>query len=242
MEHLTTVDSTNNYLKNLANKHILPNGYCVCADFQTSGRGQTDSSWESAKGENLLFSVYFETGKIPLNEQFLLSEIVSVSIGNALKKYVPDVKIKWANDIFVRDKKLAGILIETVIQNNKMKYAIVGVGLNVNQLEFVQNRTTAISLRQILGRRLDHDKLLTELLTELNSLYENFEIGKKCSLENEYFKLLYRTDNFYEYSSDDEIFRAKIVSVDSDGCLNLLTDKNFIRKFYFKQVKFQVAF
>ncbi|MDR3226315.1 MAG: biotin--[acetyl-CoA-carboxylase] ligase [Prevotellaceae bacterium] len=240
MEYLTTVDSTNNYLKKLASEHILPDGYCVCADFQTLGRGQVDSNWESAKGENLLFSIYFEAGKIPLNEQFLLSEIVSVGIGNALKKYVPDVKIKWANDIFVNNKKLAGILIETVIQNSKMKYAIVGVGLNVNQLEFIQNRTTAISLRQILGKQIDRDELLTELLTEINLLYGNFEVNSKYNLENEYFKLLCRTDNFYEYSSEGETFRAKIVSVDSDGCLNLLTDKDLIRKFYFKQVKFLI--
>jgi len=234
---ISETDSTNLYLRKLLNVSDLPNFFCVFTDFQTSGRGQQGTTWKSNKGENLLFSFLIHSQKIPLEKQFLISEMVSIGICNALKKNNLDTKIKWANDIFYNNKKLAGILIETIISGDKMKYAIVGVGLNVNQIEF-SNLPNAISLRQIFGKKFDNQAILENILTEISILFENFDINYPENLQKKYFELLYRNSGYHIFEDKNEKFYAKILSVAPDGCLNLLTDKGLEKSFYFKEVKF----
>ena len=235
---ISETDSTNLYLRKLLNDSDLPNFFCISADFQTSGRGQQGTTWQSNRGENLLFSFLIHSEKIPLDKQFFLSEIVSIGICNALKNSGLDAKIKWANDIFYQDKKLAGILIETIISGDKMKYAIVGVGLNVNQIEFSENLPHAISLRQILGKEVDCQAILENILMKISVLFENFDVNNSDDLQKKYFNLLYRNSGYYLFEEKNEKIYAKILSVDSDGCLKLLTDKGLEKSFYFKEVKF----
>ena len=240
MIKIPQTDSTNLYLRKLLNESDLPNFFCVSADFQTNGRGQKESVWESNRGENLLFSFLIHSGKIPLEQQFLLSEIVSIGICNALKINSLSTEIKWANDIFYQDKKLAGILIETIIAGDKMKYAIVGIGLNVNQTEFSENLPYAISLRQILGKKLDRQAILENILVEISILFENFDVKNSADLQNKYFELLYRNSGYHLFEDKNGKFYAKIISVAPDGCLKLLTDNALEKNFYFKEVKFVV--
>ena len=235
---ISEIDSTNLYLRKLLNESDLPNFFCVSADFQTNGRGQQGTIWEANRGENLLFSFLIHSEKIPITQQFLLSQIVSVGICNALKDSGLDTKIKWANDIFYQDKKLAGILIETIISGDKMKYAIVGVGLNVNQSAFSENLPNAISLRQILGKKIDCQAILENILTEIYKLFENFDIKNSENLQKKYFELLYRNSGYHLFEEKNEKFYAKILSVASDGCLKLLTDNDLEKSFYFKEIKF----
>jgi len=235
---ISETDSTNLYLRKLLNDSDLPNFFCVYADFQTNGRGQQGTNWQSKRGENLLCSFVIRTPKIPLDKHFLLSEIVSVGICNTLKKNNLDVRIKWANDIFFKDKKLAGILIETIVCGNKMKYAIVGVGLNVNQIVFPENLPNAISLRQILGQQLDNRVVLESILTEIHKLFDNFDVKNSENLQKRYFDLMYRNCGYHIFEDKNEKFFAKILSVAPDGCLKLLTNNNIEKSFYFKEVKF----
>jgi len=234
------IDSTNLYLRRLLNKSDLPSFFCVSTDFQTSGRGQQGTIWEANRGENLLFSFLIHSEKIPPDKQFLLSEIVSIGICNALKNNGLNTTIKWANDIFFEDKKLAGILIETIISGDKMKYAIVGVGLNINQMEFSKNLSNAVSLRQILGKKLDCQVILENILKEISLLFENFDIRNSDDLQKKYFELLYRNSGYHFFEKNNEKFYAKILSVSSDGCLKLLTDKGLEKNFYFKEVRFML--
>ena len=235
---ISETDSTNLYLRKLLKEKDLPNFFCVSADFQTKGRGQNGTIWESNRGENLLFSFLIHSEKIPLDKQFLLSEIVSIGICNAMKKHNLDTKIKWANDIFYQDKKLAGILIETIILGNKMKYAIVGIGLNVNQIEFSNDLPNAISLRQIFNKWCDCQEILNTILMEISILFETFDLKNRENLQKKYFELLYRNNGYHLFEDKNENFYAKILSVAPDGCLKLLTDKGLKKKFYFKEVKF----
>jgi BirA family biotin operon repressor/biotin-[acetyl-CoA-carboxylase] ligase len=235
---ITETDSTNLYLRKLLNNSDLPDGFCVSADFQTNGRGQKDSVWEAKKGENLLFSFLLNSEKIPPTQQFLLSEIVSTGMCNALKNIGLQAEIKWANDIFFQNKKLAGILIETIILGEKMKYAIVGIGLNVNQTDFSENLPYAVSLHQILGYKLDCQMLLENILTEILKIFKDFDKKNSDDLQKKYFELLYRNSGFHFFEEKNNKFRAKILSVAPDGCLKLLTDNNIERSFYFKEIKF----
>ena len=237
---ISETDSTNLYLRKLLNDSDLPDFFCVSADFQMSGRGQQGTIWESNRGENLLFSFLIHSEKIPLEKQFLLSEIVSIGICNALRNSNLDTKIKWANDIFYQDKKLAGILIETIISGDKMKYAIVGVGLNVNQIEFSKDLSNAISMRQILDKEVDCQAILENILTEIYNLFETFDVNNSEDLQKKYFELLYRNSGYHLFEKKGEKFYAKILSVAPDGCLKLLTDKGLEKSFYFKEVKFVI--
>ena len=235
---ISETNSTNLYLRKLLSESDLPDFFCVSADFQTSGRGQQGTTWQSNRGENLLFSFLIHSEKIPLDKQFLLSEIVSIGICNALENSGLDAKIKWANDIFYQDKKLAGILIETIISGDKMKYAIVGVGLNVNQIEFSKDLPNAISLRQILGKVVDCQVVLENILTKISVLFENFDVNNSDDLQKKYFNLLYRNSGYHLFEENNEKFCAKILSVASDGCLKLLIDNDLEKSFYFKEIKF----
>jgi BirA family biotin operon repressor/biotin-[acetyl-CoA-carboxylase] ligase len=238
VRYLKEISSTNDYVFNLLKYSELEHGFCVSANFQNAGKGQSGNVWEAEAGKNLLFSIFLNTNKIPVNQQFILSEIVSVSIVNVLKKYVPSVKIKWANDIFFKKKKLAGILIKTIIKNNEMISAVIGIGLNVNQLKFVENKGKAISLRMILGKKLEKSKILIQIVTEILANYGQFNSANQKTIENKYFSQLIRTDDYYPYKAENETFFAKITAVESNGCLHLLTKSGKEKKFLFKEVEF----
>lgn len=239
---LDTVDSTNRYLADMLKNGLLPNGYCVCSEFQESGRGQVGNVWESQKGQNLLISILLHSEKIPLDKQFLLSKVVSIAICQFLEKNSISAKIKYPNDIFYGDKKIAGILIENQITGNKMKYSIVGIGLNVNQLEFEANNSrTATSMRQITGIIYDRQLLLSNLRSLIVDLVEDFDVEHKDFYKKLYFANLYRRDGFYKYeTADGETFEAKIVDIADDGMLQLITDNGIEYNFYFKQVRFVI--
>ena len=235
---LQTTSSTNSYLSDLLSQGTFPHGYCVCSSFQSAGRGQAGNIWESAEGENLLFSLLLHTHKFPLDRQFLLSEVVSIAICRFLSRYQISARIKYPNDIFVGDKKIAGILIENRIVGKTMQYSIVGIGLNVNQEVFLQNRATATSMRSITGERYHIDVLLQSLRHEILDSVDGFSIENKAKCKDLYFSLLYRCDGYYPYEADGVRFDAKIVDIADDGMLHLTTDKGEERKYYFKQVRF----
>ena len=235
---LQTTSSTNSYLSDLLSQGTFPHGYCVCSRFQSAGRGQAGNIWESADGENLLFSLLLHTQKFPLDRQFLLSEVVSIAICRFLSRYQISARIKYPNDIFVGDKKIAGILIENRIVGKAMQYSIVGIGLNVNQEVFIQNKATATSMRSITGERYHIDALLQSLRHEILDRVDGFSIENKSECKELYFSLLYRCDGYYPYEADGVRFDAKIVDIADDGMLHLTTDKGEERKYYFKQVRF----
>jgi BirA family biotin operon repressor/biotin-[acetyl-CoA-carboxylase] ligase len=136
-----TLSSTQQQLRAMPD---VRNGCVVVADFQTQGRGQQGTTWESEQGKNLLLSILIEPTNLPVANLFDLSRATALAIAHFLRDKKIDAKIKWANDIFVEDKKIAGILIEPTIRDVSVRQAIVGIGLNVNQLSFNLPRATSI--------------------------------------------------------------------------------------------------
>ena len=241
---ITWVDSlvsTNTTLMERLKSEALDNGFCLSTRFQTSGRGQAGNSWESSRGENLLFSLLIHSEKFPLDRQFVLSKVVSVAILRYLKSKKIDVKIKYPNDIFYGDRKLAGILIENVISGGKMKYSVVGIGLNVNQTEFEINGKTAISMSQIIGEKYDLERELENLCCQILACIREFSEDSIETYQSGYCDNLYRGKGFFQYQTPlGEEFSAEIVSVSDDGRLNLQTSEGVSRSFYFKEVKFVI--
>lgn len=234
---ISETNSTNALLWEMVRKNKLPEGFTLQADFQTAGKGQIGNSWESAAGKNLLFSMVLYPVHIAPDEQFLVSQLVSIGIKRVLDEYTRNITVKWPNDIYWDDKKIAGILIENSLQGNKIKAVVIGIGLNVNQREFVSNAPNPVSLLQIMGKRQNRTQLLEKISKSILTLYEELDADK---IRSEYAKSLYRKDGFYTFSTDTESFQARIETVCPDGQLVLETDKGDRKEFYFKEVKFVI--
>lgn len=238
-QHLPEVVSTNVLLKQMAQEQSLPHGYCLSVDFQTAGQGQGGAHWESAKSENLLFSLLLHPHKIAPAEQFLLSQIVSIALCEALREYIPEVKIKWPNDIYIGHKKLCGILIQTQLQSQSMTHAIIGIGLNVNQDIFRSAAPNPISLKQVAGREFDRDALLAVLVEAILNEYDAYQEEDKMQLRHRYFELLYRNDGLFPYTSEGNKFFACIDDILPTGQLCLRKEDGEIVTFGFKEVVFE---
>jgi len=238
--YIKETDSTNNLIRKMMQDEVLPEGFMVYTDFQTAGKGQPGNTWESEDGENLLFSIVLYPHKIPINEQFILSEIVSLSIKNVLSKYTDKISVKWPNDIYWNDRKIAGILIENSLKKNLINHCIIGIGLNINQTVFRSDAPNPVSLKQITGKEMDREIILSEIHTEILRQYEEFD---KVFVHHQYLESLYRRENYHAYMDaiTHERFLARIETVETDGKLILITDKNERKAYYFKEVQFDLT-
>ena len=238
-DHLVETASTNTYLQQLDTDRHLPEGHIVYTDTQRAGRGQRGNSWESQPGKNLTFSLLLRPEHIPPNQQFLLSQAVSLAMTDLLGRYATGFSIKWPNDIYWEDKKIAGILIENVLSGTTFARSIVGIGLNINQATFVSDAPNPVSLFQITGHTYDIEAVLDQFADAFRTRYlQTFDIGSVQALREEYAATLYRNDGVYPYCSEGETFYASITGVEPDGHLILTTDTGEERRFAFKEVSF----
>jgi BirA family biotin operon repressor/biotin-[acetyl-CoA-carboxylase] ligase len=229
--HIGETDSTNQWLKD----HTEGQTPCVVvADFQTAGRGCGTNTWESEQGKNLLFSVMLHPENLPANKQFQISMAISLAIVDAVGQLVGDLSIKWPNDIYWRNGKLAGILIENRLQGTLIKDSIIGVGLNVNQREFKSKAPNPVSLWQITGQETDREQLLQDILERL----ERYMAPSNLPNGEAYRKKLYRRKGFHPYTDKDGAFMAEIAGVEADGHLLLIDDNGQQRRYAFKEVTF----
>jgi BirA family biotin operon repressor/biotin-[acetyl-CoA-carboxylase] ligase len=228
--HIAETDSTNRWLRERGGEGDM----VVVADYQTAGKGQGTNSWESERGKNLLFSVLYHPQRIPANRQFHISMAVSLAIADALGEHIGDVSIKWPNDIYWRNAKICGILIENRLLGQTIRDSIIGVGVNVNQRQFHSNAPNPVSLWQIHGHETDRELLLQSILDKF-TLYIN-----KKEIKTQYLHLLYRRKGFHPYADREGSFMAEIVDVEDDGHLLLCDDNGQQRRYAFKEVSFVI--
>ena len=237
--HLAETASTNSYARELPSDSGT---LLITADHQTAGRGQRGNTWESAAGHNLLFSLVVHPEEIPASLQFSLCELISVALCEVLARYVTDIRIKWPNDIYHKDKKLCGILIEHDIEGTHLSRSIIGVGLNVNQTEFTSDAPNPISLRQILGREVEREALLETIATRFMELYTQHTSPtptlSRTALHERYVRLLYRRDQHAPYRDVCGPFTATLRTVAPDGRLLLEDTQGQQRSYLFKEVEF----
>ena len=231
--------STNLYLRELLKEGAPADKTVVTAQFQLAGRGQQGNSWFADKGKNLLFSILIYPENIVAKEQFGISRIVSLAVKKTLDRYVEDIRVKWPNDIYWRDKKMGGILIENNLQGNYIQSSTIGIGLNINQDDFPQTLPNPVSLKQVAGVDLDRNTVLDQVLHEFFDLYGRLAQGGASSIEEEYMKSLYRAEGFHWFEDSGGRFQAKIEDVRPSGHLVLVTpDKKEERVYAFKEVQF----
>lgn len=226
--HIDETDSTNRWLKECTGGQ---SPCAVVADYQTAGRGCGTNSWESERGKNLLFSMKIQPENLPANKQFRISMAISLAIVDALDQLVGNLSIKWPNDIYWRNGKLAGILIENRLQGSLIKDSIIGVGLNVNQREFKSKALNPVSLWQITGQETDREQLLKDIL-------ERFDSYLQKDNRTDYLSLLYRRKGFHPFADKDGAFMAELIDVEDDGHLQLRDDDGRKRRYAFKEVQF----
>lgn len=235
--YIKQTNSTNEQLWKMIREGDLPEGFVLYTDFQTAGKGQIGNFWESEAGKNLLFSMCLFPKQIPIEHQFLISQLVSLAIKNVLGKYTDSISIKWPNDIYWNDKKLGGILIENSLQGKSFKAVVIGVGLNVNQKEFRSDAPNPVSLIQITGKSIERKKIMRDIQENVVNLYHNLDASQ---IRKKYAAALFRRNGFYLYRADNELFEAEICSVKSDGQLELQTLSGERKGFYFKEVQFVI--
>ena len=237
-----SIGSTNTYLRSLNGGDPLYDYEVAVAGFQTAGRGQKGNTWESEAGKNLLFSILAHPRNIKVQEQFYISESIALATSDAVitaigPQYAPGVSVKWSNDIYWNDFKMAGILIENTLQGSSILDTVVGVGLDVNQEVFLSDAPNPISLKNITGREFDLDALLNDIVDRFIG-YMELPAHKCPDVDKLYRSRLYRREGFHKFRDVQGEFEARIEGVRPDGCLMLLTDSGQHRVYEFKQVQF----
>jgi len=229
---LESVDSTNNYTANRARGNDLRHGTVILAVEQTAGKGQMGAVWQSNAGENCTFSVFLDNVNMSVERQFLLTKIVCLSLIDTLRNYGLNPAIKWPNDIYVGDRKIAGVLIENIVQGKTIVRSIVGVGLNVNQRDF--GRLSATSLRLEKKTSFSIDEVLFAFIAAFNKrlIHLNDPL-----LDAEYHGLMYWLNETRTFSGNNEVFEGKIKGINEKGEL-LIERSGEIQSFHLKSIRF----
>ena len=234
------VTSTNDALRSMIeeNKENSPleEFTVLYTDWQSKGRGMVGNVWESNPQENILASFYLTPPILP-QDQSLMNIFFSLAVRKMLAKYLPIVKIKWPNDIYIHNKKIAGILMEHSIQGDKIIYTIAGVGINLNQntFDFAPNPTSILLETGFYNGRIT---LIKELYYIAKNYYQLIEQGEYEQLRKEYYWHLYRFGEFRSFLIKDELIAAKITGVDGFGRLQLETMNGETIFCGYKEVKF----
>ena len=236
--HFDQLDSTNAYLQRMQSEHDIRN-WVVSTDEQTAGKGMGSNGWESETGKNLTFSLAVDMGFLPAERQFLLSEAVALGIIEVLDKTLPteQLSIKWPNDIYYGNCKLAGILINSTIKANMMDLSIIGIGLNVNQMQFQDWPTHPISLKMITGKEYDLKPMLEQIASQVIKKVELLK-SDPTSIEQDYLKRLFRYQTWADYEVGGNVRRLFMTGIDSFGRLMLVDEKNNSYCFDIKEIRF----
>ncbi|WP_421945574.1 biotin--[acetyl-CoA-carboxylase] ligase [Pedobacter sp.] len=237
---LNEVDSTNNYLKNLASKsEPLTEGTVIMADHQFAGRGQQDTIWQTEPGKNISASVFLKPAFLPINKQFYLNMAVSVAISEALTFFLPEaVNIKWPNDIYYNGKKLGGILIENALSGSVIKSSVIGFGLNINQEKFQPElEEKATSVFQILHKNVQLESVLEKIFVYMEKYYLNLKSQRYSFLQKTYLEQLLNFETAAKYKQNGQVFEGIIKGVRENGILAMEIDSE-IRNFNFKEIEY----
>ena len=236
--HFDLIDSTNAYLQRKQSECDIRN-WVVSADGQTAGKGMGNNSWESEVGQNLTFSLAADLGFLPAERQFLLSEAVPLGIIEVLDELLPSEKlsVKWPNDIFYENRKLAGILINSTIKAGIMDVSIIGVGLNVNQMQFQDWPTHPISMKMITGQSYDLQPLLEQIAEHIIKKIKQLK-SDPASIEQEYLKRLFRHRTWADYEVNGKVLRLFITGIDPFGRLMLVDEHQVSTSFDIKEIRF----
>ncbi len=237
---LSETDSTNNYANRLITAGKAVEGAVVLSHFQQKGRGQRGNSWESTFGENMLATIILFPRFLPAGSQFYLSKITSLALVDWLKPKVNGVSIKWPNDIYVENGKIAGILIETSIQGNYFHSAVIGIGLNLNQLDFSCQLPNPVSLKKLTGEEFNPETTAGEVRDIFMRWYQKLKDGLTEEIDACYFGNLFRKNAWAQFRKNETLFEARILGIGEYGQLLLADRAGNQSSYLFKEIEFVI--
>lgn len=243
VHQLHSVDSTNTYLQEFLHREKVEEGFVVSANEQTAGRGHGRNSWESNPGKNLTFSLLLKPFFILPENQFLLTQIISLAIVDFLLEILPKKKvtIKWPNDIYIGDKKVAGILIQNFIKGAIIDYTIAGIGVNVNQKVFLSDAPNPVSLIHFTQKPMVLADVLDRLLMQIKKVYEqSVSITVQEEINKKYLSHLFRYKETAAFKEKGLQFKAMILGIGRFGQLILLHENGEEKSYSFKEVEFVI--
>ena len=215
---------------------VLKDKMAILTWCQTQGRGQATNRWESEPNKNIAMTLVFRPEQLPAAKQFAISMVVALGCMDFVGRYVKNVTIKWPNDIYVGNDKIAGILIEHRIVGSCIQYSLCGIGLNVNQAEFLSDAPNPVSLIQLISKELSLSDVLEELLECIGKRYA--DVKEYAVLEEAFQKNMYRSQGVFNWEDEQGVFQASIVGVDEYGQLILEDVAGKKRVYAFKEVKY----
>ena len=222
---LQSVDSTNNYARQQIHAGLAQHGMAIFAHQQLSGKGQRGKDWISEKDANIILSIVIKQPPLLLTQQFMFSACVAVAAHDLCMKYAgTDTKIKWPNDLYWQDRKAGGILIESVVMSSESgaatwQWAIVGIGINVNQTVFPSELPNPVSLKQITGKDFITIVLAKELCSFVEKYFQQLIAEGFDQVFNKYNQYLYKRNEIAKLKKDNRVFEAIIKSVSRSGKL-----------------------
>lgn len=234
---LNETDSTNRFLREYTGDEGVTLTVAT-AEYQTLGKGTGANTWESGRGENLLFSMMFRPSGLPVSRQFEIIETIAVVVRDVLGERTDGITIKWPNDIYWRDRKMAGILSECDVSGGAISRCIVGVGININQTEFKSDAPNPVSLRQICGKVFNRKAILYDVIRLFAERLKCIDGGNFSYIRSAYLQHLYHKEGVHEFEDGRGRFSASIVTVEEDGHLVLRREDGDVSEYAFKEVKY----
>ena len=227
---LKEVASTNTFLKDALSKSTpLLEGTVIMAEKQFAGRGQTNNNWLSEEGMNLTFSILLNPSFLQVDRQFELNKAISLALNDVLKIHAGNqVRIKWPNDSYIVKNKVAGMLIENVVNGTRIRHAIVGIGLNVNQTKFPPSLNNVTSLKQELHKDYDLIVLLGEICSAIEARYLQLKAGHLAKINADYIDRLYLLNEWSVFKTQNRVFKGKIIGVSRLGQLQMETTEGIM--------------
>ncbi|MCA1758632.1 MAG: biotin--[acetyl-CoA-carboxylase] ligase [Bacteroidales bacterium] len=237
---LTEVESTNNYANQLVLSKAAEHGTVVLAQYQKMGRGQQKNHWESEFGKNMLASFILYPEFLTAAKQFYISKIVSLALVDFLKTETNGVSVKWPNDIYFQNKKIAGILIENTIKGVNVSSAIIGIGLNLNQGKFFSDAPNPVSLKQNTGKDYIVETVAGQIREYFFIWYEKLQTGCFNEIDTTYYNQLFRANEWALFAKQGVQFEARICGIGDFGQLILEERNGSLSEFMFKEVEFVI--
>lgn len=241
---LQETDSTSRYISQLCNdlQEGIAEFTTVTAEFQSAGKGQRGNSWEAEEGKNLLFSFVLYPTFLEARRQFILSQIVSLSIKEELDRWSDEFTIKWPNDIYWRNKKICGILIENDLTGHSIGRSISGIGININQETFHSDAPNPVSLKQITGKEYNRYEILADILQRVQTYYHSLQAegidAFSALIATRYARALFRRRGYHPYEDTDGRFSARLLRIEPDGRFVLEDESGKEREYLFKEVQY----
>lgn len=236
IHYLTECHSTNDLAAEMVKTGTVAEGSIIYTENQTKGRGQRGNVWLSEPGKNLTFSLVLQPYFLIPSEQFQLNMVISLAILDVLSAYVSDIKVKWPNDVVHdSDGKLGGVLIENTIRHASIEYAIIGIGLNINQREFQFPKITSLGL--LSNQDWDCWEIFSLLIRSIEKRYIELKKGSGSTQKTNYLANLYQMEVWHSFD-DGKVFEGKITGINPEGKLLLVDKAGGFREYGFKEIRF----